>query len=131
MREEGDFLIPQPSTLIPHQGFARGVSMQPRELAGKIASGKAPAIIDVRTGFEFRAGHISGAIHAPVWKILLRLAALPADKRSELVVLCELGPRAMMGKVVLVSLGYRNVTLLTGHMAAWRRSGLPMENVAN
>jgi hydroxyacylglutathione hydrolase len=104
-----------------------GVSMQPRELAGKIASGKAPAIIDVRTGFEFRAGHISGAIHAPIWKILLRMAALPADKQSKLVVLCGLGPRAMMGKIVLGSLGYRNVTLLAGHMAGWRRSGLPME----
>jgi rhodanese-related sulfurtransferase len=101
--------------------------MQPRELAEKIASGKAPAIIDVRTGFEFRAGHIPGAVHAPVWKILLRLAALPTDKHAELVVLCELGPRAMMGKIVLGSLGYRNVTLLTGHMAAWRRSELPME----
>jgi len=100
--------------------------MQPRELAEKIASGKAPAIIDVRTGFEFRAGHIPGAIHAPIWKILLRLAALPRDKQDELVVLCELGPRAVMGKALLALFGYRNVTLLTGHMAAWRRSGLPM-----
>jgi hydroxyacylglutathione hydrolase len=117
------------SSLIAHHssGFVKGVTMQPRELAEKIASGKAPAVIDVRTGFEFRAGHISGAIHAPVWKILLRLASLPPDKHAELVVMCELGPRAMMGKVVLGSLGYRNVTLLTGHMAAWRRLGLPMK----
>jgi hydroxyacylglutathione hydrolase len=34
-----------------------------------------------------------------------------------------------MGKGLLGFLGYRNVTLLTGHMAAWRRSGLPMKNV--
>ena len=26
-------------------------------------------------------------------------------------------------------LGFRNVTLLTGHMAVWRRSGFPQENV--
>ena len=101
--------------------------MQPRELAEKIASGKAPAIIDVRTGFEFRACHIPGAINAPIWKILLRLATLPRDKQDELVVLCELGPRAVMGKALLALFGYRNVTLLTGHMAAWRRSGLPQE----
>jgi len=61
--------------------------MQPRELADKIAAGQPPAVIDVRTGFEFRAGHIPGAINAPVWKILLRLAALPPDRQSELVVL--------------------------------------------
>ena len=99
--------------------------MQPRKLAEKIDSGQAPAVVDVRTGFEFRAGHIPGAIHAPLWKILLRLAALPPDKQTELVVLCELGPRASMARALLVALGYRNATLLDGHMSAWRRSGLP------
>jgi rhodanese-related sulfurtransferase len=103
--------------------------MQPTELAKKIADGKPPAVVDVRTGFEFRAGHIPGAINAPIWKILLKLAALPQDKQAELVVLCELGPRAAMGKVLLGFLGYRDVTLLTGHMAVWRRSGFPMEKV--
>jgi hydroxyacylglutathione hydrolase len=85
-------------------------------------------VVDVRTGFEFRAGHIPGAINAPVWKLLLRLVPLPQDKNAELVVLCELGPRAMMGKALLGLLGYRNVSLLTGHMAVWRRLGLPMVN---
>jgi len=99
--------------------------MQPEELAKKIASGHAPTIVDVRTGLEFRAGHIIGAIHAPVWKILLRLAPLPENKQTEMVVLCELGPRAIMGKALLGAFGYRNVSLLTGHMAVWRRSGLP------
>ena len=101
--------------------------MQPRELADKIAHGQPPAVVDVRTGFEFRAGHIPDAIHAPIWKILLKPAALPQDKNAELVVLCELGPRAVMGKVILGLLGYRNITLLAGHMAAWRRLGLPMK----
>lgn len=100
--------------------------MQPGELAEKIAAGQPTAVVDVRTGFEFKAGHIPGAIHAPVWKIMLRLVELPQDKNAELVVLCELGPRAVMGKTLLGLLGFRNVTLLTGHMAAWRRLRLPM-----
>jgi rhodanese-related sulfurtransferase len=103
--------------------------MQPMELADKIAHGQPPEVVDVRTCFEFRAGHIPGAINAPIWKILLRLVSLPRDKQAELVVLCELGPRAVMGKALLAFFGYRNVTLLTGHMAAWRRLGLPMEKV--
>jgi hydroxyacylglutathione hydrolase len=101
--------------------------MHPVELANKITHGHPPAVVDVRTGFEYRGGHIPGAVHAPVWKILLKLVALPRDKHAELVVLCELGPRAMMGKAVLGLFGYRNVTLLAGHMAAWRRLGLPQE----
>ncbi len=100
--------------------------MQPAELADKIAREQSPLVVDVRTGFEFRAGHIPGAINAPIWKIMLGLAPLPRDKHVEMVVLCELGPRAMMGKALLGLLGFRNVTLLAGHMAAWRRSGLPM-----
>jgi hydroxyacylglutathione hydrolase len=101
--------------------------MQPRKLAEKIASGKAPTVVDVRTGFEFKPGHIPGALNAPIWKIMLRLTALPSDKQAGMVVLCELGPRAIMAKALLGLLGFRNVTLLTGHMAGWRRSGLPME----
>jgi hydroxyacylglutathione hydrolase len=100
--------------------------MLPQELNKKITSGKAPAVIDVRTGFEFRAGHISGATHSPIWKILLRQALLPKDKGAEMVVLCELGPRAMMAKALLGIFGFRNVSLLSGHMAGWRRSGLPL-----
>ncbi len=100
--------------------------MPPQELAKKIADGQSPVVVDVRTGFEFKAGHIPGAINAPIWKILLRLAVLPQDKNCELVLLCELGPRAVMGKSLLQLLGYRNIALLAGHMASWRRLALPM-----
>ena len=101
--------------------------MQPQELLKRMKSKQSPAIIDVRTGFEFRAGHIPGAIHAPTWKILLRLAHIPSERNAELVVLCELGPRARIAKVLLGAFGYRNVALLDGHMAAWRQAGRPME----
>ena len=103
--------------------------MQSRDLAERIASRRAPAIIDVRTIFEFRDGHIAGAIHAPLWRILLGKAELPPDKQAEMVVLCELGPRAWMARVLLGCLGYRNLSLLTGHMAGWRRSGLPVKRL--
>lgn len=101
--------------------------MDPRELAKMIAAGNAPAVVDVRTGFEFKRGHIPGALHAPTWKIVLRLAPLPREKERELVVHCELGPRAKIARKLLESLGYRNVTLLDGHMAGWRRAGLPQQ----
>ena len=102
--------------------------MTPQELQKRIKSKQPPAIIDVRHGFEFRNGHIPGAIHAPTWKILFRLAGIPADKNAELVVTCELGPRAQIAKVLLGAFGYRNVTLLDGHMASWRKAGSPQEH---
>jgi rhodanese-related sulfurtransferase len=39
--------------------------MQPQELLKRLKSKQPPAILDVRSGFEFRAGHKPGAIHAP------------------------------------------------------------------
>ncbi len=101
--------------------------MQAQELAKRIKSKNALIVVDVRTGFEFKSGHIPGAIHAPTWKILLRLARIPADRRAELVVTCEHGPRAQLAKGLLGMFGYRNVTLLEGHMAAWRSAGQPQE----
>ena len=101
--------------------------MQAKDLAKRIKSKQAPCVVDVRSGFEFRAGHIAGAVHAPFWKILLRLAPLPKDKESLLVVTCEHGPRAQMAKGLLGFAGYRRCDLLDGHMSGWRRAGLPQE----
>jgi len=33
----------------------------------------------------------------------------------------------MMAKQCLAAYGYRNATLLAGHMLGWRRAGLPLE----
>ena len=99
--------------------------MQCQELAKRLKSKNPPVVVDVRTGFEFRKGHIPGAIHAPTWKILLRLAPLPSDRNSELVLTCELGPRAQICKALLGAFGYRNMVLLGGQMAGWRQGGHP------
>ena len=101
--------------------------MQPQQLLKRIKSKQPPIILDVRSGFEFRSGHIPGAIHSPALKILLQLARIPSDKTAELVVTCEHGPRAQLVKGLLGAFGYRNATLLEGHMAAWRQAGRPLE----
>ena len=101
--------------------------MQPRELFSRMQTKNPPIIVDVRTIFEFLRGHIPGAIHAQTWKILLRLDRIPSNRDSELVVTCEHGPRAKIVKGLLEVFGYRNVTLLEGHMNAWKHAGLPQE----
>ncbi|MDR3580131.1 MAG: rhodanese-like domain-containing protein [Oryzomonas sp.] len=101
--------------------------MQPQELVKRMKAKKSPTVVDVRTIFEFRKGHIPGVIHAPTWRILLRLDHIPSDRNAELVVTCELGPRALIAKGLLMAFGYRNVVLLAGQMAGWRKAGLPLE----
>lgn len=101
--------------------------MQAKELAKRVAAKNSPTVVDVRSGMEFKRGHIPGALNAPSWKILLGIAGLPADRNAELVVTCEHGPRAQLAKKLLNAYGYRKVQLLEGHMSHWRRQGLRME----
>jgi rhodanese-related sulfurtransferase len=103
------------------------ITMQASELLQRIKKDSAPQVIDARSGLEFKRGHIPGAIHAPVLKILLKRARLPQNKNSELVITCEHGPRALMAKCLLATYGYRSATLLEGHMLGWRKAGLPLE----
>ncbi len=98
--------------------------MQAIELQRRLDANNPPTIVDVRSGFEYRSGHIPGALHAPIWKLMCRQAALPEDKIAELVLTCEHGPRAQVVQGLLMRRGYRNLALLDGHMAGWRKAGL-------
>ncbi|HKJ05413.1 MAG TPA: rhodanese-like domain-containing protein [Geopsychrobacteraceae bacterium] len=100
--------------------------MRAQELALKIKSGSTPTIIDVRSGFEYRSGHIPGAIHAPLIKILFRLVRLPKTKEQLLVVTCEHGPRARLVMSTLARAGYSKLEMLEGHMSGWRQAQLPL-----
>ncbi len=100
------------------------ITVQAKELVQRIKAKNPPTVVDVRSGYEFKSGHIPGAIHAPSWTILLKTADLPTDKNTELVITCEHGPRAQMAQGLLGLYGYRNTSLLDGHMSGWRRAGL-------
>lgn len=101
--------------------------MQPKELHKLIKASKAPVILDVRSAMEFRAGHIPGAERVSFWKVLFRLAKLPAEKDTRIVVLCESGARAEMVLSMLAKRGYSRLELLDGDMAGWRNAGFPMQ----
>jgi len=99
-----------------------------RELAGRIEQGEAPVVIDVRTGMEFKASHIPGAMHLPTTRIPFRRKLLPADRDTLLVLTCEHGPRAQLAAGILRLLGFKRLELLQGHMSAWRKAKLPTES---
>ncbi|MEN8183561.1 MAG: rhodanese-like domain-containing protein [Myxococcota bacterium] len=102
-------------------------SIEPSELAARIASGSAPRILDVRTPGEFAAGHIPGAINVPHDELGDRLSSLDLAPTEEIVVHCERGGRAAAAESILRSAGYTRVRDLDGHMQAWRSQGRPVE----
>jgi len=101
--------------------------MKADELLRRIESKSEPVIVDPRSEFEFKRGHIPGAINAPVRKILLNRAQLPHDRTCEMVIACMHGQRAVMSKWLLGLYGYRNTTLLEGYLEGWIEAGLPVE----
>jgi hydroxyacylglutathione hydrolase len=101
--------------------------MKATELLQRIRSNSAPVVIDARTGWEFRRGHVPGAINAPPLKILLKRARLPEDRNTEMVAYCEHGPRGAIAQRFLAFRGYHNTTLLEGHLLGWKKAGMPLE----
>jgi rhodanese-related sulfurtransferase len=97
------------------------------ELFQRIKSNSAPVIIDPRSEIEFKRGHIPGAINAPIRKILLNMAHLPRDRKTEMVLACMHGQRAVLAKGLLALYGYRNTALLEGYLEGWKKAGLPLE----
>lgn len=102
--------------------------MQPKELQKQLKSKTPPLVVDVRSGMEYRMGHIPGALHLPLWKIMFRLTgSLTPLKDRELVVVCESGARSQLAAEMLRKRGFKANSTLDGDMAAWRKAGLPQQ----
>lgn len=72
-----------------------------------IASGDVKKVVDVRTKFEYKAGHYPGAVHIPVGTINKQTTqGLP---KSGLLVYCNTGQRARFAAEKLSSMGFNDV----------------------
>jgi rhodanese-related sulfurtransferase len=101
--------------------------ISPAALLEQIVKGQAPAIVDVRSPGEFAAGHVPGAANVPFTSLLVGSAGVHARRLQTVVVYCGHGPRAWLAGEALRWRGYTRVQYLQGHMAGWRRAGLPEE----
>lgn len=70
-------------------------------------------ILDVRTGVEFEAGHIKGAVNIPVDELRKRIADIPRDKK--IFVYCKVGLRGYIAYRILAQNGYDAYNLSGGY----------------
>ena len=101
--------------------------IQQAELLTLLQPEQAPIIIDVRSGWEFNAGHIPHAQHIPFWQSFTSDALDNKDKQEQVILYCEHGPRAGIAKLAYSMAGFKNIRYLQGHMTSWRQAGLPIE----
>ncbi|MFD5408760.1 rhodanese-like domain-containing protein [Streptomyces nojiriensis] len=105
--------------------FRRGPArVTPAQAHRRISDGAA-VLLDVREQAEWNAGHVPGAVHAPLSRLLTG-AALPATARNRpLVVICRSGQRSRQAAELLTGRGGDAVDV-KGGMNAWTSAGLPV-----
>jgi rhodanese-related sulfurtransferase len=88
----------------------------------------ADAVIDVREGDEYAAGHLPGAINLPRGLLEFRLSGTPALERRDLnvVLYCKTSGRAALAANTMQSMGYLNVVSIAGGYDAWVQAGKPV-----
>ena len=96
-----------------------------RELDVRLEQGKV-VVLDVRPKSEFRAGHIPGALSAPLEDLESVAEGLP--KRREVVAYCR-GPYCVYADEAVRMLRARGLRAhrLDVGLPEWRRAGLPVE----
>ena len=100
------------------------------KLLASIKNITAPVIVDVRSQSEYESGHVPGAVHVPFYAMWSRHEEMKAKPEDLLVLYCEHGPRAWIGKFALWTMGFKNIVYLDGHMSGWKERGLPMEKLS-
>lgn len=85
--------------------------------------GEGAFVLDVREPAEYVAGHVPGAVPAPMSRITSMLGPVPRDRTVHVV--CESGNRSSSMADLLVALGYDAVSV-EGGTAAWRADGRPV-----
>lgn len=81
-------------------------------------------MLDVREDDEWAAGHVAGASHIPMSRLLDRLGEVPRDR--DVVVVCKVGARSAQVAAYLRQQGWDNVRNLDGGLVQWVREGKPL-----
>lgn len=80
-------------------------------------------LLDVRTPSEFAAGHITGAQNFDFYNPEFHQMIDALDRTQPYAVYCRSGSRTSQTLVLMRSLGFTNVTELSGGVIAWQRAG--------
>jgi hydroxyacylglutathione hydrolase len=81
-------------------------------------------VVDVRAQSEWDGGHIPGASHRFLGKLLEQTRELPRDE--PVAVHCAGGSRSAIAASLLEANGFTNVTNLRGGFGAWKAANLPV-----
>jgi hydroxyacylglutathione hydrolase len=82
-------------------------------------------IVDVREDWEWNKGHLPGAQHVVLSKILANPTGQKFNDRT--IFVCAVGERSAVAAEMAVALGVKDVVSFRGGTNAWKAAGLPLE----
>ena len=91
-------------------------------------SGKAFVLLDVRSPYDYEAGHLPKAVNIPRGDLEFMIGKLYPNKDTEMVLYCRLGGASALCTKTLMDMGYKNVKSLKGAFKVWGESGYPISN---
>lgn len=102
------------------------------ELRQRLASDRAPVLVEALPATYYDAEHLPGAINIPHDDVDVLAATLLPDKAAPIVVYCASGPCQNSGIAAnrLAALGYTDVADYHEGKAEWIAAGLPTEHSA-
>ncbi len=108
-----------------NEGKQGGAAISPTNLV-TLVNREDAVIIDVRDGKEFGNGHIAGAVNIPAVSIDSKMDELKRHQDKPIVLVCKIGQNASAVGRKLKKEGFENVRRLSGGMAEWTASNLPV-----
>ena len=110
---------------IVNEGKQGGAAISPSNLV-TLANREGAVILDIRDGKDYGNGHIAGAINIPLASFDSRVGELDAYKEKPIVLVCKMGQHAGTIGRKLKAKGFEHVRRLSGGMAEWTNSNLPV-----
>ena len=83
-------------------------------------------VLDVRFGFEFRRGHVTGATNLNYLSLSFKRRLKQLNKNRTWVVHCKSGHRSGPAVRVMEELGFKSIIHMEGGFDAWKQAGLPI-----
>ena len=100
--------------------------VEPDELNRMLSdNGQLTVVVDVREPWEYRKGHVPGALLIPLGELDSRLNEL--DPERPVAVICASGNRSQSAAALLGQKGFKTVYNILGGTRAWKGSGLELE----
>jgi rhodanese-related sulfurtransferase len=108
-------------------GYERARGATKRVTASALNASPSAAIVFVDTSQDFARGHVPGARWVPRGWLELWIPDIVPSKSTPVTVTCNDGLGSTLAAVTLAELGYTDVSVLDGGMAAWQKAGLAVE----